>query len=63
MNKISTILAVMLLVGCSSMGTQGGGGMTGTSGDRGVWGMSGPASTNQMDINRHDSPSDTYFGD
>ncbi|HVK93651.1 MAG TPA: hypothetical protein VM571_02875 [Noviherbaspirillum sp.] len=42
------ILVVMLLAGCAGMDTSGG--------------TNGTGSVNQTDINRHDDPSDPYFG-
>jgi hypothetical protein len=53
MKKLSIILVVTLLAGCANMGMGRGSGTSGTD---------GMGSTNQMDINRHDNPSDIYFG-
>lgn len=54
MKRLSMLLAIILLAGCASTGD--------TSGLSGTQGFSGSGSTNQMDINRHDNPADTYFG-
>lgn len=55
MKVLSMILAVLLLASCAGMGDTSG---AGTARE----GVSGPGSTDQMNINRHDDPSDIYFG-
>lgn len=55
MKRLSMLLAIILLAGCAS--TVGTSGASGTS-----EGMRGWGTTDQMYINRHDNPADTYFG-
>jgi hypothetical protein len=52
---LSAALALLMLAGCAGMRDTSG---TSTSPE----GLSGPGTTDQMRMNRHDNPSDLYFG-
>jgi hypothetical protein len=56
MKSLAMVLASLLLCSCAGMRGDSSGSGGGTSS------RSGAPSVDQMDINRHDSPSDPYFG-